>query len=193
MKQTVVRLVVISVALSLFGVVTVTHAETKSPPAGSSFEQRLTQRKKEQNIKLEKRDQSRLEQRCVKAQTVVTTLQQQLSEPINTRHRQYQDIDAKVWIAVGQLKLAGQDTFSLEKHQTTYNKQRNQFQKLTNEYSQTLDDIVVINCEADPVGFLALVQTARNYLKQIRQQSDIMRTTTVDNIKPELSNLGAKL
>ncbi len=193
MKQIAYRIVVVGLVLAVIGTGNIATADTKSPPAGSTFEQRLAQRKKEQNIKLEKRDQARIEQRCVSAQTAITSLQQQLSEPINTRHKQYKNIDAKVWIAVGQLKLAGQDTFTLEKHQISYNKQRVQFEKLTAEYVQTLDDAVVINCKADPVGFVSLIETARSYLDQIRTQSEAIRTTTVNNVKPELNNMGAKL
>lgn len=193
MKQIAYRIIVVGLVLAIVGTANIATADTKSPPAGSTFAQRLAQRKKEQNIKLEKRDQARIEQRCVSAQTAITSLQQQLSEPINTRHKQYKNIDAKVWIAVGQLKLAGQDTFTLEKHQISYNKQRAQFEKLTTEYVQTLDDAVVINCKADPAGFKALIETARSYLDQIRAQSDAIRTTTVNNVKPELNNMGARL
>ncbi len=60
-------------------------------------------------------------------------------------------------------------------------------------YQQTLDDMVVINCKADIIGFKALLETSRIYLVQLREQSNNIRTHIVDDIKPILKAQAADL
>lgn len=187
-------IIVMAVSLTIFSVATV-FAQTapKAPPAGSSHEQRLEQRKKERAIVLEDVDARRLEQRCKGAQTNLIAIQQEVTTVADARRKKYDTIDAKLWVTIGQLKLAGADTFDLQKYQTEYLKQVAAFNTLTKDYLQTLDDTVVINCEADPVGFKALLETNRLYLKQIREQSEVIRLYLVDTVKPEISKLGEGL
>ncbi len=192
-KRNSVQLVLALVLLVSLGSGVFVEAQVASPPAGSTFEQRLAQRKSEQKISLEEKDATRLSKRCSNAKTTINGLQQKLSETVSNRRKTYETIDAKLWVGIGQHKLAGQDTFALEKQQAIYRQQIDKFNVLSAEYLQTIDDIVVLNCQTDVIGFKALLETSRSYLTQIRAHNEVMRVHVVNNIKPELSNLGQKL
>jgi hypothetical protein len=112
---------------------------------------------------------------------------------LDKRTQVYGSIDAKLWIVTGQLKLAKQDTFQLEKQRLTLLDKTNNFQTLATNYKQTLDDSLVINCQADPNGFKALVDTARIYHDQLRAQSTDSHDYIVNTIKPGLGDFVIKL
>ncbi len=157
-----------------------------NPPAGGSFAQRLTQRKAERGIKLDEKDEKRFAQRCVVVQGKIRTIYQSATTSINDRNNSYQQVDAKLWVIIGQLKLAGQDTFQLEKQRGTFVKQINDFQTTGANFTQTLDDLQVINCEADVVGFKALLDTARLYYAQVIDKSNAINNYVVNDIKATL-------
>lgn len=170
-----------------------TNAIPANAPAGSNLEQRIKQRKSEQEINLDTKQLARVAQRCTASQTKVRTIQDQLNPILTNRSKVYQRIDAKIWIAIGQLKLAEKDTFKLEKERATLARYVALFDETGAQYKQTLDDMVVMNCKADPVGFIALVETAREYHKELRKQITDIQTYTVDTIKTSLSEFSAAL
>ena len=164
-----------------------------TPAAGTSFEKRLAQRKAEQKITLDDKDKARIEQRCESAQTKVRALYQATSNALNSRNEAYYRADAKLWVVIGRLKLADRDTFQLEKQRASFAKQVADFQATTNNFTQVLDDIQVVNCKADPAGFKALVETARIYRKQIVDKSNAIRDFAVNDIKQTLSTQATAL
>ena len=94
---------------------------------------------------------------------------------------------------IGRLKLANRDTFQLEKQRASFAKQIADFQITTNNFTQVLDDIQVVNCKADPAGFKALVETARIYRGQIVDKSNAIRDFAVNDIKQTLSTHATEL
>ena len=156
-------------------------------PAGGTAEQRLSLRKKEQNIKLDSKELLRVTSKCTNVQSSVRELQTKLAPVVEKRSNIYKKIDAKLWIIIGQLKLADKDTFKLEQQRSEFAKQVTAYDNSMTQYKQTLDDIVVINCKADPAGFMALVKTAREYHTLIRKQSQDLNTYIVDTVKATLN------
>lgn len=162
-------------------------------PAGSTAEQRLQQRKKEQNVQLDSKEILRVTGRCINAQNTIRGVQDKLSPVIKNRAAVYKRIDAKLWIVIGQLKLADKDTFKLEQQRAEFTKQVAIFDNLVLQYKQTLDDLVVMNCKADPTGFIAQVRTAREYHTLIRQQSKDINAYIVDTVKAKLLEFAQEL
>lgn len=158
-----------------------------------SFEQRLAQRKEERKIVLNENDSKRLGTQCVTGQAGIRKLQQETTALSQERVTTYRKIDAKLWVAVGRLKLAGSDTFKLEKSRSDLAQRVAQFQTTLATYQQTLDDVVVVNCKADVVGFKALLETARLYYAQLRSQSAAINASVVNDIKPTLAEYAADL
>ncbi len=157
-----------------------------SPP-GSTLQQRIDIRKSERKVKLSAKDLARLGGRCTNIQSSIREVQNKLGPIIEDRGTVYGKIDAKLWIVIGQLKLAGKDTFALEKERAAFAEKVASINNITNQYKQTLDDIVVANCAADLDGFMSLIETARIYHDEIRKQSDEIKTFVVDSIKTTLT------
>lgn len=166
-------------------------ARAVSPPvpaaAGSSLEQRLAQRKTETGTVLTDIDRVRLVETCTAAQAKLRLIQNDALARLDKHTKAYNKIDARLWITIGQLKLAGEDTFQLEKlHLTLVDKSAN-FLQLSTNYEQALDDALVINCKADPTGFKSLLDTSRAYYDLLRKQSVDIHSYVVDSIKPDLA------
>jgi hypothetical protein len=158
------------------------------PPAGGTLAQRVEQRKKERAIKLDDKDQKRLASQCVKTQSKLRAIQQRAAQVTDNRSKTYQHIDAELWIVTGQLKLAEKDTFKLEKKRSQLAERTAAFQSIGSKYRQALDDSVVINCQADAVGFKALLDTTRIYYKQWSNQAATIRTFIINDIKNTLTD-----
>lgn len=173
------------------------RVQAQVPPAaaapGSTLEQRVAQRKAERNVALAEKDQTRLVSVCVNAQGKLRTMQQKTTPAINERAKLDQQIDAKLWIMIGKLKLSGKDTFAFEKQRATLAQKTAASQLTAKEYSQVLDDVVAVNCKADVVGFKALLDTARIYRTQLRDQLADSRTYINNEVKPALSAFATEL
>lgn len=191
MKKKLIALSLVFIASISLWLVSITVTAQKAPPSakpGSSLQQRLAQRKRERNIRLDKRDRQRLESRCNKVQSFLRGNQNNLSETATNRIKTYDRIDAKLWVVIGELKLSERDTIKLEKQRSALAKKVNAFQVTLRDYQQTIDDIIVVNCQADVVGFQALVETARLYLARLRVQIADIQTYVIDQVKTTLSN-----
>ncbi len=61
------------------------------------------------------------------------------------------------------------------------------------EYGQILDDIIAMDCEADPEAFHAALQAARLEMRSARQESSDVKSYAQDTIKNLLQGLRAEL
>lgn len=159
-----------------------------APPAGSSFDQRLAQRKTEQNLKLDDKTAKHIQQQCVNAQGAIRVLKGKTDTMVANRNNTYKNIDAVLWVNIGQLKLANQSSFTLEQNRTDLYQKMLAFQATAAQYQQALDDILVINCQADPVGFQSLLETSRAYYAQLIAEKTDIYNFTVNTVKPTLES-----
>jgi hypothetical protein len=187
LHKIIAALTITLLAISLTTTAALAATSPAPAPAGSSFDQRLVQRKAEQTITLSDNDQKRLITACTTAQSKIRLHETAIASKITTFGATYQRIDARLWAITGQLKLANQDTFKLEKDRLDLVSKIASFQATASSYQQTLDDATVVNCQADPTGFKALLETNRFYLKQLRSQSSDVYNYVVNTVKPELS------
>ena len=164
-----------------------------TPPAGSTFDQRLVLRKQEQKIVIDPKVQERLIQKCRGVQPVITKTVQDMEPIINKRNSTYLNIDAKFWVMIGQLKLANKDTFKFEQQHSEYAKKIAAFQTTGTNFKQVLDDLVVVNCQADIVGFKALLETARSYYTQLYNQTADNNNYVINTIKPTVDDFVSQL
>lgn len=164
-----------------------------NPPDGSTFDQRLAQRKLEQNEQLDAQTQQHIQQLCKKEQTSIVNVQSKTTDLISKRSSAFQHIDGVLLVSIGQLKLATKDTFTLEKNRASMVQKMTNFLTTAAYYKQTLGDIQVVNCQADAVGFQALLDTARAYQTQMRTQSQDISNFITDTIQPALRIFGNQL
>lgn len=186
-------LAILVVSVLAAGGIAVAQSAPAAPPSGSSFQQRLSQRKSEQKVQLDEKQARRLERRCTRAQQTIRELQQSTTQLANRRNLIYDHIEGKIWTITGMLKIADADTFKLEEQLATYDKKTDGFETIMGYYRQTLDDLAVINCQADLIGFQALLNTARQYHSNLRSRSEDIRQYIVDQINPTLGEFVAEL
>lgn len=185
-KRKIISLFILAIALT-FAVVNSAYAVPTDAPAGSTTDQRVEFRKKEQKVSLDSKEQVRIKSRCAKTQSKIRDIQTATGPVVKSRENVYKKIEGKLLVAIGQLKIGDQDTFKIEQQKAEYTKQVAALENSMSQYKQTLDDIVSMNCQADPVGFVALVKTARQYHDLIRQQSANLKKYVIDTIKPSLA------
>ncbi len=164
-----------------------------SPAPGSTVVQRLEQRKKERAITLDEATQKRLGNQCLSAQSKIRISQQTLTQLFADRAKTHRQVDGKLWVSIGQLKLAEKDTFVLEQKRAKLAEKSAAVETTASNFQQTLDDIVVLNCKADAIGFKALLDTSRLYLSQVRDQSADTRNYILNDIKPALATHAKEL
>jgi hypothetical protein len=162
-------------------------------PPGSSFDQRLNLRKQEQNEQLTADQQKQLQGQCVGAQGVIRKLLVTTTPMLDKRNSTYVKIDGMVWADVGQLKLAAKDTFQLEQEQLALAKDIATFKTTASNYQESLNDLLAINCQADIVGFQALLDTARSFYQELQNQASAIYSYTVNTIQPTIDNYVTQL
>lgn len=160
----------------------------KATNAGASTEERVAQRKAERNITLDQQKTKRIESTCNDAQTKIRQARNSYVTVFDKRSEVYRKVDAKLWVAIGNLKLINKDTFKLEEKRSEYTRQVNEYEATAKEFQLVIDDIANVNCKADPPGFMALIETARLYNSEIKLRVDGIKDHVVNQIKPELSS-----
>lgn len=193
-KSFLIILIVLSVAsLVLLSSDASAISQPKDTKAGSTLKQRLAQRKNERGIKLIEADQLRLEGACSAAQTNIRDLRDGYVPIADKRNKAYNQIDAKLWVIIGGLKYIEFDTFALERQRDQLLDKINNYERLYKMFNETLDDAVNMNCKADVVGFKALVETARIYNVQIRDQLNDITDFTNDSVRKTLAGIAETL
>ncbi len=179
--------------VSSFGGFASAASNPGNTPAGSSLAQRIAQRKKERKIKLDDAAKTRLESQCVSAQGVLRTKTDGYSSSSDNRDKVYRSIDAKLWIVIGNLKLIGKDTFSLEQQRLEYLKRVQAFENQSTQFQQVINDMLAMNCQADPVGFKALLETGRIYNSQIRSSFIAIKSYLIDHVQQTVNQMADDL
>ncbi len=164
-----------------------------TPPPGSTATLRLAQRKAERNITLDDKDSKRLLTTCKVGQDKISLLKGSTNQSFISRQKEYNNIIGDMWVVTGKLKLAGKDTFQLEKELATLTDKINNFQATRLNYQQALDDTVVVNCQADIVGFKALLETDRLYYADLQAKSKDISSYITDSIKTSLNGFLSEL
>src|SRR3954466_15004433 len=109
-----------AMALLLGPAIAAADTPPAAAPAGSTLEQRVAQRKAERRVALGETDLQRQISTCVNAQGKLRLIQTNDAAMFSNRLSAYYAIDAKLWIVIGQIRLAHKDTFQLEKQHETY-------------------------------------------------------------------------
>ena len=161
----------------------------KDTKSGSTLKQRVDQRKKERGIKLDDIERTRIVGVCQISQTKIRDLRDSYVPTADRRSKAYNQIDAKLWVIIGGLKYIEFDTFGLERQRVQLLGKINNYERLYDQFNESLDDAVNMNCKADPPGFKALVETARIYNVQIRDQLNDITTFTNDQIRKTLNDI----
>ena len=172
----------------------VVMAADPSPTApGSTLEQRVAQRKQEQQVILDETQTKRVQKQCKAAQVRLNNVIKDITKLSDNRSNTYRNVDGATLVAIGKLKIATKDTFALQQNRDEFAKQVAQFESTIAQYKQAIEDASLMNCEADPAGFMSMIATAKTYNSILSTQSKTINATVADKIKPQLETFSKEL
>lgn len=188
LKKYLASLIIVVAGIILLSGMTQAQSAPGNAPAGSTLEQRIAQRKQERQTNLDEKATKRVQDRCVRTQNKIRSISKSYTDSSDNRNNVYRKIDAKLWMTIGSLKLVNQDTFKLEQQRLELAKKVQAFDNGSAQMRQALGDAAAINCASDPNGFMALIETVRQYNAQIRESFKDIKNYVVDQIKPTLTD-----
>lgn len=193
-NKIIYKIVLIALALCfIFTGVTMAISQPKVTKPGSTLASRIAQRKNERALKLDEDTFDRIVSRCSRSQNDIRTTRDSYVSVDSNRTRTYNQVDAKLWYLIGGLKYIEVDTFKLQQQRSAFVTKVDNYNSLYKEFRQSLSDAVDMNCQADPTGFEALLETARIYNIEIRNQLNDITKYVNDTIQPTLSNYSDNL
>jgi hypothetical protein len=132
-------------------------------------------------------DSRQVATRCVKAQTKLREVQAQAKDATTKRTTLYRNFDGRLWVVIGKLKLADQDTTELETARSELIASSEKFNELSTAYLETLGTLTQSGCQDDPDGFVSNLATAREQLTALRAHNAETRTIVTETIKGAIS------
>lgn len=161
----------------------------KAQAQDSALEQRIKNYKLILTKELLKSELEKIQLRCDVAQTNAETIAARVDKVQKDRSVAY-DIILKRLNAI-QKRLSAQafETSSLEENIQVLDGKISDFNNTMSDYSQTLDDLVALDCKADPSAFRATLLTARKHHDRLLPMVGDIRTYITNTIKPTLQQI----
>jgi hypothetical protein len=151
--------------------------------------ERLTKRKAAQGTKLTTAQQKRLLTVCKAAQGKATSAQNRIKGLQTSRTQVYGNLVERLTKLSAKLQAKGVDTAELQAEITNLQTQIDTFKADVTAYRQAVDDLVAMDCAADPAGFQASLDAARAGREKLQQESTAIKTYVEATIKPTLKKL----
>lgn len=160
------------------------------PESGNSLDERIELRKSDRDVSLDESEERRLERRCTQVQSSVRQLQNSKAQMLDQRADVYNRISGQTWLALGGIRLADGDVFALKRHALDFDDKVEDFNSNAELFNQAIRDALQMNCEADAVGFKALIETIQEYDRILLGLANDIRSLVNNDIRNELERLG---
>lgn len=182
----------------LFGILPVQAHETGEEHAHTTTEvntadqekqrtDRVTQRKAELKTRLTTAQQKRVQSRCKNAQTLLKVTIEKTTKVQSNRDKIHADLLDKLTRLEAKLAASSVDTTEFKTQIASLKTQIDTFKTDSATYLQAAQDTAALDCQADPVGFKASLETSRAALKKLQADAVAIRTTFAQEIKPRLA------
>ncbi len=132
----------------------------QDPSQSTSLPQRIVQRKASLKTALSGPESQRVSKACVLAQTSLQDIKTKDAAAADKRFV-YNDLASRLATNIDHLERQSIDTTKVKAQQATFKNAINKYLADAATYKNTMDDAVVMGCEADPSGFEATLLSAR--------------------------------
>lgn len=168
--------------------VTTAWAQTTTTDASKDAElsKRLTERKNNMQAKLTSFQQQTVKLRCEAAQGKIKVVQGRLNGKAAERLPRYTNALEKLRTLSAKLKAGGVDTTALNAQIKELETLVKTYQDGYTEFKQQIDDLVAMDCKADPDGFKATLLEARAKRTTVVQTANDIQTFMATKLKPTL-------
>lgn len=173
------------IAFSLFGALAVAQNGTTDANTASEVAERtkrLNARKASLKLRLTAAQTKVITTKCKAAQTNLGNLKSRTQTGINKRFDTYTAISAKLKETVAKMQTAGVDTAELKGLVTQFDTSLAAFKVNLTAYNFSLDDLIAMDCAADPIAFKATLESLRTQRAQLGKDAAGIR-----GLQPKLS------
>lgn len=159
-------------------------------------DQRVNQRKAEQQAHINEQSLSNLAARCEKIQKTITTLKTKDAKALTRRHDFYTDKANKLNYIVENLKKQNISSATLETASQPFTVAVNKYLVDAQNYKAAIDDLAAMNCSSDTAGFRATILSAQKLRAQLATDAQNIKATftqiraTVEQAKKMLPKAG---
>lgn len=189
------------VPLLVFGAVSVqaqtnpdtpaSHTDTSA--ADDSLQDRVEKRKARQETRLDAVRERRLKTVCRGAQGRLRAAEARVQGVQRRRTTVYTNLLERLENLSESLKLAGVDTTEYDKQVAELSSKISTFSQHLEEYTQSVSDMVDVDCVADPEAFQASLEAARTSRAELIKEAKEIRTYLTGTVRQTLVNIRQKL
>jgi hypothetical protein len=192
LKKTTISFLSVAAAFAVF--LNVARAETTNTVLSSlitptsqedstTIDQRLAARRPK--VQLSAADKASIAAKCSLAQTAANDRKTKDTKAASIRLQTYNELVKRLTFLVDNLSSQGTDASGLLNAQNYFVASINNYLNDAQSYKTAIDDLVIMDCQADPAGFRATLNDARSYRAKLGPD--------VATIKNNLSNLQKSL
>jgi chromosome segregation ATPase len=156
-------------------------------------EERIKAAKDKMASKISAAQEKRIASVCKSAQTKVEKLQANISNIVENRQEKYTKVSTKLAEVSAKLKAAGADTTELDAAIAGMESKITEVTTELEDYNTSLSDLAIMDCEEDPSGFKAALETARTQRTEAVLLTGTVKTYVNETIKPILQTLRSSL
>lgn len=160
-----------------------TQAQTQPDSAQA---QRITAYKAQLKEEVRETEQVRIRLRCGVAQGNAKNLATRLANVQKTRNTAYDKILGDLNVLLGRLEKQAYETTALKENITILQAKVDDYKTKMNDYYTTVNDLATLDCNADPVAFVATLQAARKAHEAVQPQIADIRAYITNTVKPTL-------
>lgn len=205
MKQRIANLICAVLSLAVFIGAPAAVAQTDSGNDSSdttqneetteakALRERLEKKKAEFRVNLSLVDKERLKNRCKPAQALIKTESEKVAGRVVVRTRAYAKLVEHLNSLVSKLEAKNVDVAELTSQIATLETKIAKFDTDLDAYKQTLSDLRILDCRADPDAFKAALEAARAARDTLVSDAADIKTYVKDTIKVTLQAIRAGL
>lgn len=170
-----------------------TSGHSLTPEQHAELQKRLEERKASLKTRLTTLEQTRLKTRCKNSQGALSSLSGRIKGIETSRNEVYGALVDRLSKLQSRLQEHGVDTTKLQTEIVELNVKIATFKTDLTAYKDAVNDLAVMDCQADPTAFKASLETSRAALTKLKQDSADIKTYVNDTIKPTLKEIRAQV
>lgn len=174
---------------------TTTQTETapETPEQKTEREAFIKKHKELQKIRLTAAEKKKLQDKCKPAQAKVSGISGRLKGLETSRGQVHENLQNRLNKLVEKLQAKGISTTELEAAIATLVTNIETFNTDLDTYKQSVAALHLLDCQADPEGFKAMLLTSRTNLEKLHADSKAIHTYLNETIKPLLKTIRSQV
>lgn len=161
--------------------------------AGDSREQRVKTRKDKVERRLTQSEQTTVKTRCSAAAGLVKANQSRIKSFAARRTKVYSGLVTRFEELSPKLKAAGVDTMTYDEQVATLKSKSDAYSDSIEALQQAIDDLVSMDCAADPEGFVVTLKEAARLREDVIEKGRDFRAYLKDTFKITFEDIRTQL